>query len=246
MNIQNILDLEEDLQALGLEKMGYSLARRICFGLSQFCLHKEIKKDTVSLGIRLFFEKDKKENKYSLLYYDAAYHQHDAFHGSINGIDIIALDRRMANVDWKKASEFEEEAEEPPVTGDLEIEQKIEAIVKDLKLLETTVEGKAMAVSLQLKYWPESLCKRMQKSPAAFKNRAEVTQRFYVLKGQKTISIDEAYRYLQNKWLEKQMLLTKKEESEAARTIKDHLSESANGPLQKSHSKKYRKAKTEK
>ena len=33
------------------------------------------------------------------------------------------------------------------------------------------------------------------------KNKSEVSQRFYFFEGQTGISIDEAYRFLQNRWL---------------------------------------------
>ena len=43
-------------------------------------------------------------------------------------------------------------------------------------------------------------------------NKSEFTQRFYFFEGQPGISIQEAYRFLQNKWLEKQFLEKEKED----------------------------------
>ena len=63
----------------------------------------------------------------------------------------------------------------------------------------------------------------------------EVSQRFYFFEGQIGISVDEAYRFLQNRWLEKQMQ-TKKKVSDANKgeelTDEEHTS-SGNGLLQK-------------
>ena len=39
-----------------------------------------------------------------------------------------------------------------------------------------------------------------------------VTQRFYFFQGLTGITVEEAYRFLQNRWLEKQMLAKRKQE----------------------------------
>ncbi|MBC7507604.1 MAG: hypothetical protein H7320_02475, partial [Ferruginibacter sp.] len=49
------------------------------------------------------------------------------------------------------------------------------------------------------------------------KNKSEVSQRFYFFEGQRGISVDEAYRFLQNRWLEKQMQAKKKQSDESNR-----------------------------
>jgi hypothetical protein len=43
------------------------------------------------------------------------------------------------------------------------------------------------------------------------KSKSELNQRFYCAEGQPVISADEAYRFLQNKWLEKQLQLKRKQ-----------------------------------
>jgi hypothetical protein len=67
------------------------------------------------------------------------------------------------------------------------------------------------------------------------KNKSGVGQRFYVLEGQPGISVDEAYRFLQNRWLEKQMQAKKKEMSntEINETEKDSRASSGSGLLKK-------------
>ena len=67
------------------------------------------------------------------------------------------------------------------------------------------------------------------------KNKSEVAQRFYFFDGQIGISVDEAYRFLQNRWLEKQMQAKRKESvthNEVELTEEEHTS-SGNGLLQK-------------
>lgn len=52
------------------------------------------------------------------------------------------------------------------------------------------------------------------------KNKLEISQRFYFFEGQTGISIDEAYRFLQNKWREKQ-LQTKRKDTDGINVVKD-------------------------
>ena len=67
------------------------------------------------------------------------------------------------------------------------------------------------------------------------KIKSEVSQRFYFFEGQAGISVDEAYRFLQNRWLEKQMQAKRKEPvaiNEEELSDAEHSS-SGNGLLQK-------------
>ena len=62
-----------------------------------------------------------------------------------------------------------------------------------------------------------------------------MSQRFYFFEAQTGISVDEAYRFLQNRWLEKQMQAKRKEpvvNNEEDLTEVEHTS-SGNGLLQK-------------
>ncbi len=47
------------------------------------------------------------------------------------------------------------------------------------------------------------------------KNKSEVSQRFYFFEGQTGISVDEAYRFLQNRWLEKQIQAKRKQSGDS-------------------------------
>ncbi len=67
------------------------------------------------------------------------------------------------------------------------------------------------------------------------KNKSEVSQRFYVFDGQAGISVDEACRFLLNRWLEKQMQSKRKltSNSEISEKEKDSHASSGNGLLKK-------------
>ena len=67
------------------------------------------------------------------------------------------------------------------------------------------------------------------------KNKSEVCQRFYFFEGQTGISVDEAYRFLQNRWLEKQMQAKRKESVANSGEVitEDEYTSSGNELLQK-------------
>ena len=63
----------------------------------------------------------------------------------------------------------------------------------------------------------------------------EVSQRFYFFKDQPGISVDEAYRFLQNRWLEKQMQAKRKETAayNGEKLLEEEHTSSGSGLLQK-------------
>ena len=62
-----------------------------------------------------------------------------------------------------------------------------------------------------------------------------MSQRFYIFEGEAEISLDEAYRFLQNRWLEKQMQAKRKhiDESNTAENHDSHQTKSGAGLLRK-------------
>ena len=72
-----------------------------------------------------------------------------------------------------------------------------------------------------------------------------VSQRFYFFEGQTGISADEAYRFLQNRWLEKQMQAIKKQlDNQTEEPIEENGNNTGSGLLKKrrlNSSKKGRK-----
>lgn len=213
MNIENISSLVEQLQSLGFENAGYSLLKRISFKPDNFILTQEIEKAREKLTFQLFFDKDLRQGIYSLLYYDAILHKETPIIDvAVNGINTANLEKSMIEIDWKNAFDF---VTKKPLNFEdktsWEKELKVEAVIKDLSELEKSEDGKIVAVGLKLKYWSGISYQEVFGNISHIKNKSEVSQRFYFLEGQTGISVDEAYRFLQNRWLEKQMQLKKKE-----------------------------------
>ena len=129
---------------------------------------------------------------------------------------------------YKQAIELEDKAS-------WEKEQKVESVIESLSELEKSENGKTVAVELKLKYWAGISYQELFGNISPLKNKSEVSQRFYFLDGQTGISVDEAYRFLQNRWLEKQMQAKRKEtaNAEISETEKDSHASSGSGLLKK-------------
>jgi len=181
------------------------------------------------LSFQLFFEKDIKENIYVLSYYDASLQKETPLiDAAINGINTTSLEKLMVEIDWKNAFDFVSKKQlNLEDKASWEKEQKVESVIEDLSMLEKSEDGKVVAVGLKLKYWSGISYQELFGNISPLKNKSEVSQRFYVFEGQTGISVDEAYRFLQNRWLEKQMQAKRKLVDEAV--SEDDGSESTNG-----------------
>ena len=229
MNIQNIIELQVQLQSLGFDNLGSLLLKRICFKPENFYLIQKIAKDKVQLEFRLYFEKQKKNDAYVLLYYDVTLPHENIFEESIiAGIDTSDLEKRMASIEWKLAFDLNARKElNPNDKATWEMEAKVESVIESLAALEQDEKGKAVASVLKLKFWNQAPYHEMFGSISSVRNKSDVSQRFYFSENSNGISVDEAYRFLQNKWHEKQLQLKKKQVDAGSESDNDQ----ANGSM---------------
>ena len=237
MNIENISALIGQLQSLGFENAGYPLLKRISFKPENFILTQKMEKGKDQLSFQLFFEKDARQGAYVLLYYDAVLQKKMSLIDTIiNGTNITNLEKSMTEIDWKSAFNFVTNKQlNLEDKASWEKEQKVESVIEGLSELEKSENGKTVAVELKLKYWADISYQELFRNISPLKNKSEVSQRFYFLDGQTGISVDEAYRFLQNRWLEKQMQAKRKEtaNAEISETEKDSHASSGSGQLKK-------------
>jgi hypothetical protein len=237
MNIENISALMGQLQSLGFENAGYSLLKRISFKPENFILSQKIEKAKDKLSFQLFFEKDVKQGIYVLSYYDAILQKETPLIDAvINGINTSNLEKSMIEIDWKNAFDFVTKKQlnlEDKTSWEKEL--KVESVIEGLSELEKSEDGKVVAVGLKLKYWSGISYQELFGNISPLKNKSEVSQRFYFSDGHAGISVDEAYRFLQNRWLEKQMQVKKKQPDESieGQMDKDTNATSGSGLLRK-------------
>lgn len=204
------------LMATGFdEAIGKRLLQHICFKPGDFVLTERLVKGKDVLSCSLFFER--KGEEYVCAYYDAAFFKAIEVPAlTINGIHLRELDKAMGAIDWLNIS----------APGKLDLkdetsclrEQQVEKIVTDLFCLSATDEGRHHADSLKVRYWQDVAVAPV--NLPAIRSKFEVSQRFYFFDGQ-GISIDEAYRFLLNRWVEKKIHGKKKQVGDSADGVED-------------------------
>lgn len=237
MDIQNISALSAQLKTIGFDNMDYPLAKRICLTPEEFVITEKRLKDNEQIVFNFYFQRDKKVNGFILVYYDAILQKEISVTTQvINGVKIAELQEAMNTVDWKMAFEFNTKRPfNPDDKLPYEKEQKIEQLIKALSELELTEEGKQVSILLKQKYWSEIPYNELMGNIYSSKSKAELCQRFYYAEGQACISADEAYRFLQNKWLEKQIQVKRKQQeiTDDSDTGEEPQSSSGSGLLKK-------------
>jgi hypothetical protein len=117
----------------------------------------------------------------------------------------------------------------------LAIEEEVESVIEKLQVLEGSDTGKNVATNLKLEFWSGLPYQDLFGNITPGKNKYEISQRFYCSSGQPRITVDEAYRFLQNRLLEKQISNRNKqpEIQEADGNTTDSVPASGSGLLRK-------------
>ncbi len=231
MNTDNISALTEQLHSLGFENAEYPLLKRISFMPEFFSLSQKTQRYNDRLSFQLFFKYDARADLYILLYYDAFLQKETPLiKASINGVDTASLEEQLKQIDWKNAFDFSiiKHLNLKDKTS-WENEMKIESVIKDLSVLEKSEEGKLVSVELKIKYWSGTSYQEVFRNISPLKSKSEVSQRFYLSEAQRGISVDEAHRFLQNRWWEKQMQAKKKQTDSTATNETENNSHALSG-----------------
>lgn len=236
MNIQNIAALANQLQTLGFQDAGSLLLKRICFKPDNFYLQQRITKDKEVMLFNLYFEKLQRTDTYVLQHYDVILQKENGITSlQVDGINPAELEKQMASIDWKKAfSLYEKKAWNPDDKTSWETEFKISGITESLSILENSDAGKNIAATLKQKFWAGTFYQEIVGTITPVKSKSDVSQRFYFSEDNLGITVDEAYRFLQNKWMEKQLQLKRKQTDNSDESDAEESSgASTNGLLKK-------------
>jgi hypothetical protein len=212
MNIQNIAELSKQLEVLGFHDAGSLLLKRICFKPADFYLPQRLIKEKDVMLFSLYFEHLQKTDTYRLKYYDVTLQKaNGSLALPVDGVDPSELEKQMAAIDWKKAFSLDDKRQwNPDDKSTWETELKISGIMDSLSAIEQSETGKVIASALKQKFWAGTLHQEIVGSITLVKNKADVNQRFYISEDGSGITTDEAYRFLQNKYMEKQLQLKRK------------------------------------
>ncbi|MBV9986842.1 MAG: hypothetical protein JO301_04135 [Chitinophagaceae bacterium] len=122
--------------------------------------------------------------------------------------ELRTLEERMQKIDWPELSETMRIAGEVTMPGPMisaagELLQEVRAVPDHPVLL--------------YKYWAGTAFETKIPGFASIRNDQEISQRFYVVQGQPVITGDEAFKFLQNKWMERRMVSARKERPHSSR-----------------------------
>lgn len=205
MNIDNISRLGLQLSTIGFDRMEVSLLKRICFRPSTFELQQSIQKDTNAVLFNFHFKQEQETGDYSLQYYDVTLQKDLSLSSTVIGsIDITALETNMAAIDWKNIFSGKQTNWTADTKACWETATFIDNICEQLTTISFQEEGLQIASKLKLRYWSHNLPDDLIGCIATVKTKSDISQRFYFSEDN-SITIDEAYRFLQNKWIEKQL-----------------------------------------
>lgn len=235
MNIQNIVALSAQLKELGFDEMDSNLLKRICFKPEGFCISTKYKKEKDLVCFDIYLERTKTDGNYILKFYDAFLCKETKITATeINGVSVFGLRQKMQQVNWNAAFNFNEHKNfSAENSSSWQMESTIEAVIDGFEKLEASDEGKVISNSLKMEYWANIPTITQILSSSGGITRPEIRQRFYFLEGEAGISMDEAHRFLQNKWLERQLQLKKREPNETEATTRDNKAAGNNGLLKK-------------
>ena len=214
MNHENIVALSEVLEATGFDRgMAKKLLQQICFRPSDFILSERFTKESGWLTCHIYFEKE--EDLYTCRYYDASFLKAIALPDAVmQSVNVKELDQQMDHIDWN----LEEERNlvfDPANELSWRTELQIESVITHLLKLTVSTDGKYFADYLKLKHWSGVDKLAAGNNLSSIRSKFEVSQRFYFFDG-KGISVEEAYRFLLNRWLEKELNAKAKRKSESA------------------------------
>jgi hypothetical protein len=211
MNIDNITELGKQLLQIGFPNMEKFLLKYICFNPENFELKQNIDRIDSTLLFCFQFERKADTDSYVLRYYDVTLQKQTPLTTDPEIIiDLKELEQRMSGVDWKNVMTVEQGAWIPTDKTCWEQEAAIEDICNRLAKLSLTEQGQFEASRLKLKHWAGKVPVEFTGIIPIVKSKTGITQRFFYTAGS-NITIDEAFRYLNNKWIERQILQNSKQ-----------------------------------
>ena len=203
MHSSNINSLAASLVSLGFsETVDMQLQCHICFAPMQFDIVHSILvgQDQAVFTVRV--ERDER-NIFSLKYYTACLRKRVEV-----APELEELDRRMAAVDWEAVVMGRQLARQV----ELSVLKEAAAIVEALQ------EAGIAADILRYKYWQGTALDSLIQFLPQHKTAWEISERFYFFNEADLISFNEAIRFLNGRWMERQLHLRKKQAERSTET----------------------------
>ena len=214
MELQNIKVLTTLIEALGFSaSMGKKIVYYCCLHQKEFSINERKSFGDDVMNYQIFFKENNATGKLVCTHYDAFLRKNISMKSlRVDNVDLHKLDERMKSVNWDELSQFRELT--PFDLSDKESWKhfgSLEEIILDLEKLASTDEGRIVGDNLKYKYWIDSPLENLIPNLYLLKSKIEYTQRFYII-GENGITADEAFRFLNNKWMQRQVQSKKQDD----------------------------------
>ncbi len=214
MHLQNIRSLAAVLTRLGFSAgMESQLLYYICLRQKEFVIREQQQYGTDIISYVLFFKRKETGDNWVCSHYDASLRKEIRVTSSVlNPVEIEKAEEQMRAPDWKQLGQLDSGT---PIEWEdkktWEEPMRAQKAIDALEALSATAEGGEIAEVLKFKYWVDLPLEKLIPHLPVLKSRLELSQRFYVL-GEEGITAAEAYRFLNNQWIQRQMQIDKKRE----------------------------------
>lgn len=212
MDIQNIQALSALLRALEFSsEMDEKLLWHACFRQKEFYVKEQKAFGNDLMSYQVLFNENKANGKLICMHFDASLRKEIQLEpATVNGVNIQKLDDEMKAIDWKDASEFRSASEfNLSDRESWKSQAAIEKVLIHLEELAATAEGAIITDTLKYKYWIDLPLETMIPNLYHQRSKFEFNQRFYII-GEEGITAIEAFRFLNNRWMQRQALLQRR------------------------------------
>lgn len=201
MNQINIEQLSARMVALGFDTdVATQLICHTCFRPQSFTLTHKQSQGTDHFQFTVFLQRGGSD-EYIPAYYTAVMRRMPLL-----GDELLQISLRMQAVDWNELLRGRTSRIPLP-------KETLYEISSQLKELE---QHGNKASLVKYVYWAGTALENMVPDLSIYKARYEIFEKFYCGEGSAIITFEEAIRFLNNKWLEKQALAKRKAEGKGA------------------------------
>lgn len=198
---ENVSLLTARFQSLGFgNEVEAAIRSALCFPAERFEISNAVKREGDECIVTVHIARENVQSDFDCIFYDVVMRKEIAI-----ADESMKLDLRMALVDWQNAYQ----AKSIRVSKKL---PAVETIIEIKSILDELLKIDAAAADqLRFKHWIDTPLETLMPNLSALRYLHEISQRFYFFEEEQPITIDEAYRFLKCRWIEKQLQFRKKE-----------------------------------
>lgn len=213
---ENIMHLMARFQSLGFGvsvdgAVEAAVRASLCFQKERFEIRDVLVREGDTCIVTVLCAMEPAKNAFDTIYYDVVLRKAMVLDEVvINGVEVQKLNAVMREINWVCAYQGKLVLISDSLPG-VEQTKKIETILYQLAKLGESSDGERVANQLRFHHWVDTILEQVVSNFSSLRWQYEISQRFYFFEEEQPISIDEAYRFLKSKWIEKQWQFRKRQ-----------------------------------